>query len=95
MLSPSASAVSVLLLLCSPSSAGALNQRVFNRGLTEGELRVLKYIEKGIQAANWQPKSQWIHHNEFNIVDAFELDFDLVHEAREEAKISQNLIQID
>lgn len=75
--------------------ASGLQERALKRGLSDGELRTLRYIEGGIEALDWQPKAHWIHHNEFNIIDAFGLDYDLVHEAREEAMAAQHLTQID
>lgn len=67
----------------------------FNRGLSEGQLNMVKQIEASIKAQEWQEKDGWIHHDPYNIIDAFGLEYDIVHEARREAMEKQKLTQID
>lgn len=54
----------------------------------------IKRIHRAIRALDWEPKDNWIHHDPFNVADAFHLDWDEVNEAREAAVKKFGLRQI-
>lgn len=67
----------------------------FDRGLSYGQMEMCRPIESNIAAVSWQPRSEWIHHNKYNIIDAFGLDYEEVEEFRRIEMIKQSLTQID
>jgi len=74
----------------------ALETKKFERGLSDGELMVVKrFVENEIRAVEWSPKSGWVHHNLYNIIDSFGLDYDSALESLQDAMLAQNLTMIE
>lgn len=51
-------------------------------------------IEKQIRAVDWRLRDDWIHHDPYNIIDAFGLTYEEVMEARDLTMQKFNLKQI-
>ena len=51
-------------------------------------------IGRRIRAVDWERRDEWIHHDPYNIIDAFGLTFEEVMEARDETMQKFNIKQI-
>lgn len=54
----------------------------------------VRMIGRRIRAVDWERRDEWIHHDPYNIIDAFGLTFEEVMEARDETMQKFNLKQI-
>jgi hypothetical protein len=85
----------VLLVVATSCSVLWSLPQSFNRGLSFGQMEMVRSIENNIAAVSWQARSEWIHHNKYNIIDAFGLDYEEVEEFLRIEMINQHLSQID
>jgi hypothetical protein len=86
------SALLTLSLLLPSALRAALELR--ERTPTAESPEFIRRIHRAIRALDWEPRDNWIHHDPFNVADAFHLDWDEVNEAREAAVRKLGLRQI-
>ncbi len=64
------------------------------RGVSTSEFSFTRQIEQQIAAVEWQSPDEWIHHDMYNIIDSFRLEYEDVEEARRLTMIKYRLTQI-